>query len=151
MTIQERLNSDYKIYNRFGKDEWREGTVEELENDYPFLKGYIHNINWYGTNTKVAILKALREDKVYQLYMFSDKHRYSISISPNYMGAICSCLYKNPMEDWTRGNDLPDGKCDEHTFKRILFAILAGELVRYDDGSEPPVSIPETEVETLNS
>lgn len=27
MTIQERLDSDYKIYNRFGKDEWREGRV----------------------------------------------------------------------------------------------------------------------------
>ena len=54
MTIQERLDSDYKIYNRFGKDEWREGTVEELENDYPFLKGYIKNIHWYGTNTSEA-------------------------------------------------------------------------------------------------
>ena len=30
MTIQERLDSDYKIYNRFVKDEWREGTVEEV-------------------------------------------------------------------------------------------------------------------------
>ena len=59
MTIQERLDSDYKIYNRFGKDEWREGTVEELENDYPFLKGYINNINWYEINTRVDILKAL--------------------------------------------------------------------------------------------
>lgn len=67
------------------------------------------------------------------------------------MGAGFSCLYQNPMEDWTRGNDLPDGKCDEHTFKRILFAILAGELVRYDDGSKHPVSIAETEVETINS
>ena len=144
MTIQERLDSDYKIYNRFGKDEWREGTVEELEHDYPFLKGYISNINWYGTNTRVAILKELNADKVYHLYMFSEKHMYSIVIEPNYMGAILSCLYKNPMEDWTRGSDLPDGKCNEDTFKRILFAILACELVRYDDGSKPPVHVKET-------
>ena len=144
MTIQERLDSDYKIYNRFGKDEWREGTVEELEHDYPFLKGYISNINWYEINTRVAILKALNEEKVYHLYMFSEKHRYSISIKPNYMGAIRSCLYKRPMEDWTRGSDLPDGKCDEDTFKRILFAILACELVRYDDGSKPPIHVKET-------
>ena len=62
------------------------------------------------------------------------------------MGAILSCLYKNPMEDWTRGSDLPDGKCTEDTFKRILFAILACELVKYDDVSKPPVNITETEV-----
>ena len=147
MTIQERLDSDYKIYNRFGKDEWREGTVEELEHDYPFLKGYISNINWYkGVNTRVAILKALNKDKEYHLYMFSNKYMYSIAIQPNYMGATLSCLYKNPMEDWTRGSDLPDGKCNEETFKRILFAILACELVRYDDGSKPPVHVSETNV-----
>ena len=76
--------------------------------------------------------------------MFSEKHMYSIVIEPKYMGAILSCLYKNPMEDWTRGSDLPDGKCNEETFKRILFAILACELVRYDDGSKPPVHDSET-------
>ena len=77
MTIQERLNSDYKIYNRFGKDEWREGTVEELEHDYPFLKGYISNINLYGANTRVVILKELNADKVYHLY----KHEYRHPVS----------------------------------------------------------------------
>ena len=41
------------------------------------------------------------------------------------MGATRSCLYKRPMEDWTRGSDLPDGKCNEDTFKSILFAILS--------------------------
>ena len=76
--------------------------------------------------------------------MFSEKHMYSISIKPNYMGAIRSCLYKRPMEDWTRGSDLPDGKCTEETFKRILCAILACELVRYDDGSKPHVRVNET-------
>ena len=144
MTIQEMLDGDYKIYNRFGKDEWREGTVEELETDYPFFKDYIRKINWYGANTRVAILKALNEDKEYHLYMFSEKHMYSIVIEPNYMGAILSCLYKRPMEDWTRGRDLPDGKCNEETFKRILFAILACEFVRYDDGSKPHVHVSET-------
>ena len=34
--------------------------------------------------------------------------------------------------------------CNEDTFKRILFAILACELVRYDDGSKPPVHVSET-------
>ena len=63
MTIQERLDSDYKIYNRFGKHEWREGTVDELAHDYPFRKAYIKNINWCGTITRVAIVKALNEDK----------------------------------------------------------------------------------------
>lgn len=60
------------------------------------------------------------------------------------MGAILSCLYKNPMEDWTRCSDLLYGKCNEETFKRILFAILACELVSYDDGSKPPVHVSET-------
>lgn len=149
MTIQERLDSDQIIYDRFGKDEWREGTVDEFEKDYPFLKCYINNINWYSNNVRVAILKSLHTDKVYHLYMFSEKHRYSINVSPTYIGAFYTCLYNLPMEDWHRGNDMPDGKSDEHTFRRILFAILATELVPYDDGSKPPVHIAEDNPEEV--
>ena len=131
MTIQDRIESDM-ILSRL-KDGWKEGSVEELETDYPFLEGYIHNINWWQNNSRVAILKSTDEEKRYQLYMFSEKHEYSIWISPKSIGAGLSCRYCEPMEDWHRGRDLPDGECNEETFKKILFAILACELVRYDD------------------
>ena len=138
MTIQERIDHDL-IYSRFKDGTWREGTVEELEADFPFLKGYIRNINWYQNNTRVAILKATDREKQYHLYMFSNEHVYSIWVNEKSIGAGLSCRYREPLEDWTRGRDLPDGPSTEETFKKILFAILACELVSYDDGRKPPM------------
>jgi hypothetical protein len=143
MTVQERI--DHKmIYRRFTKDEnagkWREGSVDELVDDYPFFNDYVKGINWWHNNDRIAILKKIDEDKEYHLYMFSEKHKYSIAVTPNYLGCISSSLYHLPLEDWTRGHDLPDGKCNEETLTKILFAILHDELVPFDDGSKPPVA-----------
>ncbi len=136
MTIQERIDHGM-IYSTY-KEGWREGTVNELVKDYPFLEEYIKNINWWHNNNRVAILKSKDNDKYYQLYMFSDKHKYSIRVEPEYIGCISSSLYKLPLEGWNRGHDMPDGKATEETFKNIIFAILHDELVPYDDGSKVP-------------
>lgn len=138
MTIQERINHGL-IYNTY-KNGWREGTVKELINDYPFLEEYINNINWWHDNNRVAILKSINNERYYQLYLFSEKHKYSIRVEPEYIGCISSSLYKLPFEDWNRGYDMPDGKATEETFKDIVFAILHDELVPYDDGRKPPIS-----------
>ena len=133
MTIQERIDNDL-IIERHKDGNWKESTLEELSSDYPFLKKYIQRINWYHNNDRVAILKATNEEKLYELYLFSNKNEYSIWVTPKSIGAGSSCRYCEPLEDWHRGHDLPDGKCEEETFVSILFAILHDELIPYDDG-----------------
>jgi hypothetical protein len=46
-----------------------------------------------------------------------------------YLGCIASARMPRAGEDWTRGNDLPDGPFTIETWHRILTAILAFELV----------------------
>jgi hypothetical protein len=130
MTIQERIDNKM-ILERHKNGEWREGTVDELIGDYPFLKKHINGINWWHKNDRVAILKSLKEEKAYQLYMFSQNHKYSIWVTPKSIGAGSSCRYCEPMEDWHRGHDLPDGDCNEETFVKILYSIMHDELIPY--------------------
>ena len=141
MTVQERIDSGL-IDKRFQKD-CREASVEELEKDYPCLKGFIHNINWWENNVRVAILKSISDPSSYCLRLFSHLHEYSIYIRPDWIGAGLSNRFCEPLEDWHRGRDLPDGPCSRDTFKKILYAILACELIPYDDGSRVPQDIPE--------
>ena len=136
MTIQERI--DCGLIYQYLKEGFKESSIDEISSDYDFLRKYLTGINWYHPNNRVAILKSLNEDKHYELYLFSEKHKYSIVVKPNYIGCVSSCLYEKPMEGWHRGSDLPDGKCTEETFTSILFAILHNELVPYDDGSKKP-------------
>lgn len=140
MTVQERIDSKLVI-KRFMTG-WKEGTVEELEADYPFMQGYINRINWYENNTRVAIFKKIDENE-YSIYMYSHKYEYRITLNPRYMGASASCRAKEPLEDWTRGQDLPDGEPNEDTLKRILYAILSQELIHFDDGHKPPMKYKE--------
>lgn len=142
MTVQERIDSGL-IDKRFQKD-CREASVKELEKDYPCLKGFIAGINWHRKdNTRVAILKANLPEPSYRLLLFSHTHEYSIYIRPNWIGAGLSNRFYEPLEDWHRGRDLPDGPCSRDTFKKILYAILACELIPYDDGTRVPEDIPE--------
>lgn len=142
MTIQERIDRNL-IYETYKKD-WREGTVEEFEADFPQFKDYISRINWGELNSRVAILKSLEVNKTYHLYLFSQRYIYSISVNPHYLGCILAARQQRPLEDWHRCSDLPDGDCTEDTFKSILYAILSCELVPFDDGTPAPSSVPES-------
>ena len=143
MTVQERLE-DGKIYNRFDKTAWKEGGLDdELAMDYPFMAKYLHALNRYGVNTKIAILKSLKFEKTYHLYLYTREKEYSISVAPNYIGAGYNNRYFDPLEGWRRGGDLADGEATEETFVRVLMSMLATELIKYDDGWKPSVGIHE--------
>lgn len=135
MTIQERIDHEL-ISKKYTDGTWKEGTMDELINDYPFVAPYLSNS--YIMSCHVAILKSTKEDKHYHLYLFTEKNEYYIVINKNYMGCQYSTRYQRPLENWTRGNDLPDGKCNEHTLNFILLAILGTELIKYDDGTKIP-------------
>lgn len=140
MTVQERIDCEM-IISRYKDGNWREGTMDELIQDYPFIEEYLPTP--YIVSSYIAILKSKTEDKFYNLYLYTDKREYYIVIKPDYMGCQYSCRYQEPLEDWTRGRDLPDGKCNKQTLLKILLAIMGTELVRFDDRSKPPIKYKE--------
>lgn len=60
------------------------------------------------------------------------KHSYSISANPGYLGCIASTTFYRPGENWTRGNDLPDGKFTRETWEAIKDAIIRYELLKIE-------------------
>ena len=62
------------------------------------------------------------------------------SNEPSYLGCTVQSRKPRAGEDWTRGNDLPDGKYSYKTWERIKNGILAYELVRVVN---KPSSVPE--------
>lgn len=130
MTIQDRINESL-IEKRFKDGNWKESNINELASDYSFFSTYLKNMSIYGPNDSIAILKSLSEKSMYWIELFTEKHSYSIKVSPTYIGCGMSCRYNLPLEDWTRGRDLPDGKCCEDTLIRIIMAIIGTELISY--------------------
>ena len=55
----------------------------------------------------------------------------------DYLGCIASTRTPRPGEDWTRGNDLPDGSFCKRTFHRILGAIVFYEALEVAKDIEP--------------
>ena len=137
MTIQERIDSGC-IMKRF-REGWREGTVEELVTDYPFMKEFVENLLFWRTkNAKIGILKATDKEKYYYLYLYTKKARYTIDVREDYMGCDYTNRTMGILEDWHRGNDFSDGECNAKTLKYILYEILYNELEDIDDGSKAP-------------
>jgi len=144
MTIQERIESG--LINDEYKSGWREGTVDEFISDFPVFKKPFEQICGIfngDKNSRVAILKSTAKDKWYNLIMFTEKREYYITAKDNWICGGYSLRYYEPLENWTRGRDLGDGKCTEETLNKILFRIIGSELIKYNDGSEAPKEIKE--------
>lgn len=54
-----------------------------------------------------------------------------------YLGCVGSSRTPRPGEDWTRGNDLPDGYFNEKTFHHILGAIVFYEALEVAKDIKP--------------
>ena len=69
-----------------------------------------------------------------RVYLYTDGHRYSIvATDTDYLGCQVSTRKPRPGEDWTRGNDLVDGKFSDDTWGKILRDIIAYELKTLSD------------------
>ena len=147
MTTQERI--DNGLISDTYKRGWREGTVDEFISDFPIFKKPFAQICCVfngDRNSRVAILKSTAENKWYHLLMFTEKHEYFIAVKNDWICGGYSNRYYKPLEDWTRGRDLGDGKCTEETLNNILFRIIGCELKVYNDDSKPPKIIEEVSI-----
>ena len=91
------------------------------------LRGWIEELRW-GAENKYT----WETDSEYRVRakLFTSEHSYSISATPTYLGCIASARKPRPGEDWTRGNDLADGKFNKDTWIRILEDIVGYELLK---------------------
>lgn len=79
----------------------------------------------------------IREDGGISVRLYTNNNQYSISVSGEdgknrsnwYLGCTSKSLKMRAGEDWTRGNDLPDGDFSQKTWNAILRAIVQYELV----------------------
>lgn len=107
---------------------FRTELVEWLKEIVPF-----NRIDQYIRKTREGYSddpEAGRHDNHVNYIVCTDKHRYSISATPWYIGCIASATYYRPGENWTRGNDLPDGPFNRSTWDAIKDAIIRFELVK---------------------
>jgi hypothetical protein len=70
------------------------------------------------------------------LRIYTENNRYRITAEKHvgedksYLGCIASSRKPRAGEEYTRGNDLPDGKFNKGTFDSILAAIVGYEVVK---------------------
>lgn len=84
-------------------------------------------VEWLGKckffSPKKILVRTNEHDR-FDINIFTTDHVYRLTATPTYLGCIASTRKPRPGEDWTRGNDLPDGKFTRDTFVSILGAIL---------------------------
>ncbi len=56
------------------------------------------------------------------------KNNYFLAFTDTYLGVVSNSRVTRPGENWTRGNDLPDGEFSEKTLDESLKAVLLYEL-----------------------
>jgi len=83
----------------------------------------------------------------YEVYIYTNDYQYHInaverSKDDGYLGCTVSCRKPRPGEQWTRGNDLPDGKLCRETWDNIKKAIIRYELVELFSPSRAVCVIP---------
>jgi hypothetical protein len=80
---------------------------------------------------------------------YTDNHQYFIKAierydgdKKSYLGCGVNSRKMRAGEDWTRGNDLPDGEFTKETWDKIINAIVCYELVKLTKYQKPD-SIPQ--------
>lgn len=82
-----------------------------------------------------------------KIYLYTNEYQYMIVAidreeDNGYLGCQVSSRKPRAGEDWTRGNDLPDGPFNKNTWDTIVNAILNYELVKLS-GFRQPNTIPD--------
>lgn len=111
------------LYKENIKDGFMLSSQRELIKAYPETQ---HFVEFFWNN--LIILKSMDKKNIFCVYMFTDNYQYSIYVHDDYCGSYLKCRKHGIMEDWLRGNDLPDGELSKEIFDRITYTILRCEL-----------------------
>ena len=86
-------------------------------------------------------------EKKRRFCFYTNDHKYSISaiervVGKSYLGCTVTTRKPRAGEDWTRGNDLPDGDFTKETWDKIINSIVRYELQKLSDYTKP-AGVPE--------
>jgi len=109
-----------------------------------WLKEIVPNKDGYLEFNEVVNSKGKTIREIVYIYTYNNK--YAIRVvwedgKPGNIGCSVSCRKPRAGEDWTRGNDLPDGPYSYKTWLKIKDAIIKYELVKL---VEPPKAVEES-------
>jgi len=88
-------------------------------------------------------------DDVFGVTIYTVTNAYAFRITKTYLGCTAGTRMPRAGEDWSRGNDLPDGKFTKETLTKILGAILFYESQKVVDLEPSLVGPIGPSVETL--
>ena len=107
-----------------------------IQATFPELYEWLKSISRYGEIDKF-IIPDYKEPNFVKVTFYSHNYQYFIKAkkptSDNQKGYLgCQAQVRKPIagEDWTRGNDLPDGSYSEETWQAIMKGIIGYELVK---------------------
>ncbi len=106
---------------------------------------WLSQVKTWGDGTKQCWEDYITDDpknNAFRLLIYTNDHSYSISVhfhenGKHYLGCIASTRKPRAGEDWTRGNDLPDGDFSKKTFDAIMRKIVGYELIAKVKKQEP--------------
>jgi len=111
------------------------GFEERVKSDFSRFKGFEKTVEF--TERSECKLR-------FRIYTFTNSYSIVAVIHQepgrnNYLGCIASSRKPRAGENWTRGNDLPDGPLNVETWNKIKNAIVNYELVQIHTNKSPKV------------
>ena len=122
------------VDKNYGVGKFKIVTPEEVVKEYPIFKKFFKQLNFHANTTVCLKHETLSIQGRYRILLYTDQHSYAIDVHGDtkhknpYIGCVYSCRKHEPLEDWTRGNDLADGY-DDDMLTTILLQILEVELI----------------------
>jgi len=118
----------------------------ELLKGFPELVGWLIQIVPYRQIEKYVYISDYKDsldEKRIVVRLYTKNYYYPIHVikpkngkSKGYLGAYVQNRKPRAGEEWTRGNDLPDGECNNETWNDIKNGILKYEFVKVVKNSE---------------
>jgi hypothetical protein len=110
----------------------------EILKEFPELHKWLEELSRYRKlEDYIYISDYKKEEGKIRLKIFTKEYYYTIvAIRPNnkkpegYLGTYANCRKPRAGEEWTRGNDLPDGEYKRETWDRFVASLVSYELVK---------------------
>jgi hypothetical protein len=132
--------------------EWLDKNAEKISNkDNPDvtkmekLKFWVDRLVFSGKPEEfIQISESFKteNEEVREICFYTNEYKYRIYAvdrkkDEGYLGCQVSARKMRPGEDWTRGNDLADGKFNEETWNSIIASIVRYELIQLSKYIKP--------------
>lgn len=108
--------------------------IKEFMDEFPELIKWMNKRKCYDSLDKLSVIRK-RSGEGYRIEFHSLLYQYSISVvkpskkrDKGYLGCIMRCRRSRIGEDWTRGNDFPDGSYSKKTWNHIIQTIAFHEF-----------------------